>query len=108
MEETGARDGFAKRQAAGGEDDDGPEEVVEVFFCQDAGAEEEDDRDDGDDAHVAEDGFELVGDAPEDDCHYRHDTNEPLDPREFVFHRAYGNNGGAPAGFESYEQQKPD
>jgi hypothetical protein len=67
VQEARRIDGFAEREAAGGEDDDGPEEVVEVFFGEDAGAEEEDDGDDGYDAHVAEEAFELVADAPEDD-----------------------------------------
>ena len=56
--------GFTQREAARGEDDDGPEEIVEVFFGEDACAEEEDEGDDGYDAHVAEDVFELVADAP--------------------------------------------
>jgi len=48
-------DGLAERQAARRQDDDGPQEVVEVLFCEDAGAEKQNERDDGDDAHVAED-----------------------------------------------------
>ncbi len=64
VQETGAGNRFAEGEASGGEDDDGPEEVVKVFFGEDAGAEEEDDGNDGDDAHIAEDAFELVRYAP--------------------------------------------
>lgn len=108
VEQAGAVDGFAERETAGGEDDDGPEEVVEVLLGEDAGAEEEHDGDDGDDAHVAEDGLELVGDAPEDDGEDGDDADEPLDAGEPVAHAADRHDGRALAGLEGEQQEDPD
>lgn len=98
------RDSFAEGKAAGGEDDDGPEEVIEVFFSEDAGSEEEDDGDDGHDAHISKDLFELVGYAPDHDGDDRHGADEPLHTGEFVLHRPDGNDGGAFTGLERDEQ----
>ena len=108
MEETGRGDSFTKGEAACGEDDDSPEEIVEVFFGQDASAKESDHRDDSDDAHVAEDVFELVGDAPEDYCDEGDNADEVLDTCEFIFHRPDGDDGGAFAGLECDEEEGPD
>lgn len=96
-------DGFAQGQAASGQDDDGPEEIVEVFLGQDAGAEEGDDGQDGDDAHVAEDVFELVAHAPEDDGDEGDAADVPLHTCESVSHRSDRGDGGAFAGVEGSE-----
>ena len=64
MQKTGARDGFSERESPGSEDDDGPEEIVKVFLGEDAGAEEGNYGNDGYDAHVAEDVFQLMRYAP--------------------------------------------
>lgn len=63
-EEARRGDGFTERNAAHGQHYDCPEEIVEIFFGEDSGAEEDDEGDDCDDTHVAEEGFELVLDAP--------------------------------------------
>jgi hypothetical protein len=108
VQQSGRVDRLSEREAASCEDDDGPEEVVEVFLCEDAGAEEEDERDDGHDAHVAEDVFELVTDAPQDDGENRNNTDEPLNARELVFERSDRNNGGATTWLEGDKKQYPD
>ena len=108
LEEAGGVDGFTEGEPAGGEDDDGPEEVVEVVLGEDAGAEEEDDGDDGDNAHVAEDVFELVRDAPEDDGDEGCDHDEVLDAGEGVLCGADRDDGGVVADAECYEQHRPD
>jgi len=107
VEEARGVDGFAEGEAAGCEDDDGPEEVVEVFFCEDAGAEEEGEWDDGYDAHVAEDVFELVAYAPEDYGDDGDDADEPLHACEFVFHWPYRDDCEAFGG-EGDDEEEPD
>lgn len=99
---------FAERETAGREDDDGPEEIIEIFFRQYSRAEEEDDGDDGYDAHIAKDSFELVAETPEQNCNDGDDGDEPLNSGELVFHRADRDDGRVAAGAESDEQQYPD
>lgn len=108
MEEAGGGDGLAEGEAAGGEDDDGPQEVVEVFLGEDSRAEEQGHGDDGHDAHVAEDAFELVRHAPENDGAERDETDEPLHACEAVFHGPDGHDGRAFAGLEGDEKEDPD
>jgi hypothetical protein len=57
---------LAEREAARGEDDDCPKKVVEVFLRKDTGSEEKNEGNDSYDAHIAENGLELVAYAPED------------------------------------------
>lgn len=63
-EEARRGDGFAETKATGCEDDDGPKEIVEVFLVQNAGPKEKDHGNNGNHAHVAENMFELVANAP--------------------------------------------
>lgn len=107
VEQTGGVDGFAESEAAGGEDDDGPQEVVEVFFGEDAGSEEEHERDDGYDAHVAEDVFELVADAPQRNGDHSDDADKPLHAGELVLHRADRHDGRALAWLEGENKETP-
>ena len=46
--------------------------------------------------------------APKHDRHHRHNGDEPLDPGEFIFHRADGNDGGVSPWLEGDEEEKPD
>ena len=108
VQEAGGGDGLAEREAARGQDDDGPEEIVEVFLGEDAGAEEEGHRDDGYDAHVAEDPFQLVRDAPQHDGAERDGADEPLHAGEAILHRADGDDGRALARLEGDEEEDPD
>ena len=108
MQEARGGDGLAEREAAGGEDDDGPEEIVEVLFGQDSRAEKEDERDDGHDAHVSKDVFELVRHAPQDYGHDGDDADEPLNPGEFVFHGPDRHDGGTLSGLEGDQEEYPD
>lgn len=64
VQEARRRHRLAQRQTTGGEDDDGPEEVVKVFLGKNSGAEEESHGDDGNDAHVTKNPFELVRCTP--------------------------------------------
>lgn len=108
MQQTRRGDCFAEREAAGSEDDDGPEEIVEVFLGENARAEEGDHGDDGYNAHVAEDAFELMRHAPEDYGYDSDDADEVLYTGEFVLHRPCGDDGGAFSGLEGDEEEDPD
>ena len=107
VQQARGRDGFPEREPAGSEDDDGPEEIVEVFLRQDAGPKKENHRDDGDDAHVAEDAFELVRDTPEDYCGDGGEADEPLHAGEFVFYGADGDDVRSFRG-EGEQEENPD
>ena len=108
VQEAGGGDGLAKGETTGCEDDDGPEEIVEVFLGEDAGAEEQGHGDDGDNAHVAKDAFQLVRDAPEHDGAECDDADEPLHASEAIFHGPDGDDGRAFARLEGDEEEDPD
>lgn len=108
MQQAGGRNGFTEGKTTSGEDDDCPEEVIEVLLCEDAGAEEENHGDDGYNAHVSEDAFELMSDAPEEDGGEGDGADEPLHAGEFVFHWTDGDDGGAFARLEGDEKEDPD
>lgn len=101
-------DRFPKGQPTRGEDDDGPREVVEVLFREDADAEEQHDGDDGDDAHVAEHGLELVARAPQRDGREADGRHERLDARELVVQLTDGHDRSAAARAERHEEEDPD
>lgn len=108
MQQPGGSDRFSEGQAAGGEDDDRPEEVVEIFLCEDAGAEEHDHRDDGHDAHIAENAFELMRHAPERNGGEGDEGDKVLDSGEAIIHWADGDDGGSFPGLKGDEEEDPD
>lgn len=108
VEQTRGVDGFAKGQTTSSEDNDGPQEVVEVFLRKNAGTEEQHKRNDGHNAHVAEDILQLVAYTPEYNSDHSNNTDEPLHSSELVLHRPNRYDGGALARLESKDQQTPD
>ena len=104
MQQAGTIHCLAQSQTASGQDDYRPQEVIEVFFRQDTSAEEENYWNDRNNAHVSEEAFELVAEAPQDDGGNCYDGDEPLDPGELVFHWPDGDDGGVSAWLEGYEK----
>lgn len=103
VQEPRRRYSFPETQSASCENDDCPEEIVEVFLCQDACTEEEYQRNNGDDAHIAENTFQLVAGAPQSDRCHRGDDYKVLDAVQFVCHGSNRHNRGSTTGLKRNE-----
>ena len=108
MEESTRGDGFAKGKSTCSEDDDGPEEIVEIFFGEDTSSKKEHERDDGNDTHVSEYGFELMRCTPEADSCKGYEDDEPLTTVKSIFHGPNGNNCCVATWVEGNDEENPD
>lgn len=108
MQETGRVNCLSKRETTGGKDNDSPEEVIEVLFSENTRSEEKNNRDNSHHAHLAEDPFELVGDAPQYDSSDGSQRDKPLDASKSILDGPDRDDHCASSGLKRHKEEDPD